>query len=901
MLIYEKYGKIKLYGSEGIVIKDFGRVNFKWTFRDYQKTVLDNSRKHLKDRKIHIVAAPGSGKTILGLELIRRLGAPALVLSPSVSIRQQWGDRFAESFLPESENKDDYLSFDLKNPGLITSVTYQALHAAFSKTSIKVEDDEDALEIETVQDFSDFELLDVIKKAGVSTLCLDEAHHLKSEWQRALEKFIEMMGNSITVISLTATPPYDSTPQEWERYSALCGEIDEEIFVPQLVAQKTLCPHQDYIYFSYPTLEEIEHLNNYKEKARICSESIIFSGLPMRALEYSGVLRDNPLAEELLFDNLEGFKALVKIANQGGMALPVSFVAKVTEGRVLPVWNMTDAEKAFQFIIDNPDIFGEGISKELQGILSENALVEKRKVCLTSNDKLRKMLASSMGKLESIEKITLSECENLGDNLRMLILTDFIKRDMLKIVGTNQEIHTMGAVPVFEAVRRILKDNTKLALLTGSLVIVPQSAVAFIQKTASEMGVHCVVKPIDYTLHSIVDFSGSNKNKVGIITKTFGEGYINILVGTKSLLGEGWDSPNINSLILASFVGSFMLSNQMRGRAIRIDKAVPDKVSNIWHLVTVEPGSEGGLLDSEPPGTDFETIKRRFSCFQAPAYSKDVIESGMDRIDIIKPPFTSAGFSQINSEMLRLASNRAMMSSRWGNAVKGKAHPEILDVCEVSKEIIPKNAVFKNKLSVILLALIVILSIAVIFIGGIFGALGLLLAGVSVVLFVKKFSEYSKNSTPEKTVKGISAALLKALRELGEIDSASSKVIVTESDDSISLSLEKATVREKNVFAKAVTELLSPIDNPRYLLIGTNKSFGKIRRDYIKSFSCPSVIGVKKENVAVLAKHLKATTGTFELVFTRSESGRKELIKCRKLSYINLNGKAVQSKKTVKK
>ena len=52
-----------------------------------------------------------------------------------------------------------------------------------------------------------------------------------------------------------------------------------------------------------------------------------------------------------------------------------------------------------------------------------------------------------------------------------------------------------------------------------------------------------------------------------------------------ALLGEGWDAPCINTLVLASSVGSFMLSNQMRGRAIRVDSAQPQKTANIWHLV----------------------------------------------------------------------------------------------------------------------------------------------------------------------------------------------------------------------------------------------------------------------------------------------------------------------------
>ena len=72
-------------------MKSFNNIHFKGNFRDYQQRVLDNADKYLKDGKINIVAAPGSGKTVLGLELIRRLALPCIVLSPTTAIRQQWG------------------------------------------------------------------------------------------------------------------------------------------------------------------------------------------------------------------------------------------------------------------------------------------------------------------------------------------------------------------------------------------------------------------------------------------------------------------------------------------------------------------------------------------------------------------------------------------------------------------------------------------------------------------------------------------------------------------------------------------------------------------------------------------------------------------------------------------
>ena len=83
---------------------NFDKVHFNGSFRDYQQRVLRNAEKYLKDGKINIVAAPGSGKTVLGLELIRRLGSPCIVLSPTTAIRQQWGERFKDLFLDNLED-----------------------------------------------------------------------------------------------------------------------------------------------------------------------------------------------------------------------------------------------------------------------------------------------------------------------------------------------------------------------------------------------------------------------------------------------------------------------------------------------------------------------------------------------------------------------------------------------------------------------------------------------------------------------------------------------------------------------------------------------------------------------------------------------------------------------------
>ena len=110
-----------------------GILEFKGTWRRYQARVLEHADRYMADGKIHIVAAPGSGKTTLGIELIRRMNGKALILAPSITIREQWIARIEEAFLCEGVQGEDFLSQNLKQPKAITVATYQALHSAMTR------------------------------------------------------------------------------------------------------------------------------------------------------------------------------------------------------------------------------------------------------------------------------------------------------------------------------------------------------------------------------------------------------------------------------------------------------------------------------------------------------------------------------------------------------------------------------------------------------------------------------------------------------------------------------------------------------------------------------------------------------------------------------------------------
>ena len=106
---------------------EFGNIRFDGTLRPSQQEASSIIKPQLDrgEKRLHVVAPPGSGKTILGLyvwsDLVRK---PALVLSPNSAIQAQWA---ARTSLFDLDGKEDLISTDTKNPGLLTSLTYQSV------------------------------------------------------------------------------------------------------------------------------------------------------------------------------------------------------------------------------------------------------------------------------------------------------------------------------------------------------------------------------------------------------------------------------------------------------------------------------------------------------------------------------------------------------------------------------------------------------------------------------------------------------------------------------------------------------------------------------------------------------------------------------------------------------
>ena len=82
-----------------------------------------------------------------------------------------------------------------------------------------------------------------------------------------------------------------------------------------------------------------------------------------------------------------------------------------------------------------------------------------------------------MGKLNAVRDIFKAEYQSLRNNLRQLVLTDFIRKDFQIHLGDNSAQFTqLGVLSYFESIRREIIEQSwtvPVAVLTGSLVIIP--------------------------------------------------------------------------------------------------------------------------------------------------------------------------------------------------------------------------------------------------------------------------------------------------------------------------------------------------------------------------------------------------------------------------------------------
>ena len=872
-------------------------LKFNGTWRNYQRQVLDNFQEYQTDGHVHLVAAPGSGKTTIGIELIARFDKPALVLVPTVTIREQWVDRIRLAFLEDKDQVTSLVSQNLKDMKQITIATYQAFHSAMQQ----VQSQEDNGEVE---DFVGFDLLARLKERGVETLCLDECHHLRNEWWKSLEDFRKNY-QQLQVISLTATPPYDSEPELWDRYLQMCGEIDQEITVPELVKEDTLCPHQDFVYICFPTKEEDKRLEEFEDtKWQYISQLVVDPDF-QELIKSSRVLKGE-ISADMLLEDPKYLSALLIYLQAQKLEIP-KHLRDLLGAEGLPALNYYWFEILLQGLLyQTPDWYEDpqGTKKKIEAELKSRGLIEKRQVFLVKSKANDQILNQSLGKLAGIASIFETEYASLGQDLRQLVLADYIRKDFASYLRDDQApITQLGVLPYFETIRRSAQKqclSVPIAVLSGSVVIIPASVKEELQALIPNTNLtFSAIGKLDQGAYLQVGFPSSFKGMVAAVTELFQRGSIQVLVGTKSLLGEGWDAPCVNSLILGSFVGSFMLSNQMRGRAIRIWPGHPDKTSNIWHLVAIKPYKNPAFSKEDQeeqdlnPYQDLQTLARRMDHFLGLSYKEDTIETGLDRLDFPKPPFKKNKIQAYNQKIKELSKDRTTLRKKWQEALVVADKLEIVNEVATDRKQIPLLTLVDAekwlRYSFMLTALNLLF-----YIFRVRGASIRWLFGLSILFLFYTMIRYFFYKSPYVRLRQAGEGIRNAMLKMGHLSDDQSRVQVEEDKDSycIFAYLKGGSMRDKELFSQTLGEFFAPVDNQRYLLVAKKAPAGQS-----KYFVVPSLFEKRKEEAQLFLDAVAPQLGDYQLVYTRNEAGRKILLEARLKSLANKNDRLIIKKK----
>jgi len=862
-------------------------IRFSKPWRNYQQRVLTELERHLDDNHLHVIAAPGSGKTVLGLEVMRRLGRPALILAPTVAIRDQWVDRFVNLFLDGRQATPDWISKDIRVPRFLTASTYQGLHSAYSGDA---DDEKEPRPRAAGRDVT----LKRLKQLGVRTLVLDEAHHLRNEWWKCLADLKKQLDEP-TVVALTATPPFDVSPLEWERYVGLCGPIDAEISVPELVAEKNLCPHQDYVYLSAPLQAEQKQILEFRREVEAFVKDLCANEPFTAALEsHPCVAEPEAQVEEILGDP-EFYSSVAFFLNHVRKRPPRKLLSVLgLSHRKCPAMDPQWLEPLLAGCFHTHAKSFDAHKQVLSPLLREAkriGIVERREVGLRSVAKIAKLLIRSASKIQSIDDIVRLETQSLGPDLRMVILTDFIRRsDFPSDASDAKPVKRLGVVPIFEQIRRGEGDVARLGILTGTLTVVPTGTQETLRAVAPSLGLDpsdIAFKPLPHDPRfSEITIHGSDKQKmVSLVTALFNRGGIQILVGTTSLLGEGWDAPSVNSLILASFVGSYMLSNQMRGRAIRTQDSRPDKTANIWHLVCQEQ-------DTPQLNEDMETLARRFKSFVGVSFTKPRIESGLGRLGLGRPPYTAARMEHVNAVMRQKACDRPGLIREWERALAKAREADMAELVAVSESTLPRDFVIRDANLAVLRQVFLWAVAAVSFLIRphlaehktavlILSIASALAAIASVPSCVRPLWRLLWHGSPASSIRQVGKALLKAKAQAGSIETniARLRVVARRLDlGLVGCSLQGGSTRERSLFLEAMQELLGPVEDPRYVLIRRSSRGWFARKDY---HSVPQVLGKNKEIAEDFRTMWSLRVGPAELAYTRTPEGRRFLLNAR--------------------
>jgi superfamily II DNA or RNA helicase len=684
----------------------------------YQQLALDafeNDRARGR-RQTLIVAPPGAGKTLIGLEVIGRLDAPALVLCPTQTIQGQWQEKqklfggrretvhvLTYQALCQADDPGEVLRGVAErrwaderaratgtDPAEVLDEVRSWTGPAAARRERELARIVAALKRQAatggLRELSAEELLspgarrrvDELVNAGVATVVLDECHHLASLWGALLAVVFRELAPK-HVLGLTATNPSELSAEQAALYEQLLAEVDFTIPTPAVVREGHLAPYQELVQLCEPLASERDWLAARHERFNQLlldlddgPEALSLSvwlltrlrerrGTDGAQMSWSQLARRQPRFADA------GLRWLYHVDERAPDGAPRG------EAQRAPLdiddWVTLLTDYALGCLHASPDPAAADRHAQLQTALGDlGYTVTRQGIRHTASDVDRVLLNSAAKPLAACD-ILATELESREADVRAVVLCDSQH-------GPHQSADSPlalsgGGRGLLAAVRA----DDRLAILRSALItsdtfaVLADEAAWWTERLAATARADGLALSAD-------GFGIDLENGVAVLTHARGEftsrrwtawatrllaaGESHLLVGTRGLLAEGWDCPQVNVLIDMTDVAADVSVRQMRGRSLRLDPEQPMKLACNWDIVCVAPELGRGHAD-------YDRFVRRHLHIHAPC-EDGTIESGPSHVHPTLSPYgppATGAFTGINEEQRVRAADLSGARERW--------------------------------------------------------------------------------------------------------------------------------------------------------------------------------------------------------------------------------------------
>lgn len=614
-------------------------------------------------RRYWVSLPPGAGKTVLGTELVAaRLAAEgrrAVVLAPNTAIQAQWiatWERYGRG--PASAERD--LTAD------VTVLTYQSL-ASFSRDEDEGED-EDGDEGSLVDRLHDNgrALVAALRDAGPLTVLLDECHHLLEVWGALLREVLDPL-EDVLVLGLTATPPGVLSRRQAEQVEELFGDVVYQASIPAAVREGVLAPFAELAWLTRPSDEEEAWLASSATRfAELTTELLSpgYGSVPL-LVWFDRRIGELPVPWATFErDEPELATSVLRLVAAGLLDLP--------EGAVLREQHRTDL---------TADDWARLVDDWVRGCLARSELDQDRSVIEDlrkampgigfrvtrrgvsgAGSAVDRVLSRSANKMRAAAEVLLAERSALGNRLRAVVVCDHERASPTSsLVLRDAPAEHGSALEVMDA---LLDAGFEPVLLTGRTVAAGAEHARRLVEVLRGLdpGLDLATEPLpglEGRFHRLVG-AWSSRRWVPLVTRAFQAGHCDVLVGTRALLGEGWDAPRVSTLVDLSTASTTSAVTQTRGRALRVDPTWPDKVATTWSVVCVAPDHPGG-------DSDWRRFVRKHDGYFGVDDDGQVV-SGVAHVDARFSPFAPPEtdlFPVVTLDMAQRTAERDVIRARW--------------------------------------------------------------------------------------------------------------------------------------------------------------------------------------------------------------------------------------------